>query len=101
MKTFRQELVRCAPEQLEQIYHLWGMSGLTDTRALSRQDILLQRIKDPIAARFVWEYLSKDERDVLYRLLHHSARAGTRRDMIQQKAQFSEERLTAVITNLE
>ncbi len=101
MKTLRQELVHCTPQQLEQIYHLWGMSGLTDTRSQSRQDILFQRIKDPIAARFVWEYLSEDERDVLYRLLHHSARGGTRREVIQQKAQFSEERLTAVITNLE
>ncbi len=101
MKTFRQELVLCTPQQLEEVYRLWGMRGLTDTRSSSRQDILFQRIKDPIAARFVWEYLSENERDILYQLLHHSARGGTRRDVIQQKAQISPAQLAVAIANLE
>src|SRR5438094_117603 len=100
MKALRQELANCTPQQLEQIYHLWGMSGLADTRSKNRQDILLQRMKDHIAARFVWEYLAPEERDILYRILHHSARGGTRRDTILEKAQLPEERFAAALTNL-
>src|SRR2546421_11991118 len=100
MKTFRQALIQCTTQQLEQIFHLWGMSGLPVKGPQSRQDVLLRRVQDPIAARFVWEYLSPDERQVLYRILGQSARSGTRRDVILKKSQLSETSFAAVITSL-
>jgi hypothetical protein len=100
MKTFRQALIECKPQQLEQIFHLWGMSGMPVKGSPTRQDVLLQRVQDPIAARFVWEYLSPDERQVLYRILGHSARSGTRRDATLKKSQLSETSFEAVITSL-
>src|SRR6266566_7481062 len=100
MKTFRQALIECKPQQLEQIFHLWGMSGMPVKGSPTRQDVLLRRVQDPIAARFVWEYLSPDERQVLYRILGQSARSGTRRDVILKKSQLSETSFEAVITSL-
>src|SRR5437899_3051177 len=100
MKTFRQALIQCTTQQLEQIFHLWGMSGLPVKGSQSRQDVLLQRVQDPIAARFVWEYLSPDERQVLYRILGHSARSGTKRDVTLKKSQLSETSFEAVISSL-
>src|SRR5438132_6163845 len=100
MKTFRQALIECKPQQLEQIFHLWGMSGMPVKGSPNRQDVLLRRVQDPIAARFVWEYLSPDERQVLYRILGHSARSGTRRDVTLKKSQLSETSFEAVINSL-
>ena len=100
MKTFRQALIQCTQQQLEQIFHLWGMSGLPAKGPQSRQDVLLRRVQDPIAARFVWEYLSPDERQVLYRILGHSARSGTRRDATLKKTQLPEKSFEAVISSL-
>src|SRR5207237_2954795 len=100
MKTFRQALIQCTTQQLEQIFHLWGMSGLPVKGPQSRQDVLLRRVQDPIAARFVWEYLSPDERQVLYRILVHSATSGSRPDVTLKKSQLSETSFEAVISSL-
>jgi Helicase conserved C-terminal domain len=100
MNTFRQELVACTDQQLEQIFHLWGMGGLPNSDLQERKNILLQRVKDPIAAHFVWEYLHPDEREVLYRILGHQARNGTRRDLTQKKSQLTPERFEEVIVQL-
>src|SRR2546423_6687929 len=100
MKTFRQALIQCTTQQLEQIFHLWGMSGLPVKGPQSRQDVLLRRVQDPIAARFVWEYLSPDERQVLYRILGHSARSGARRDETLKKSQLLEKSFEGVISRL-
>lgn len=101
MKTFRQELVQCTEQQLKEIYHLWGMDGLSDKGGQKRQDVLLKRMADPVAGRFAWEYLSQDECQVLYRLLGHSARSGTRRDVTLKKSQLSEKEFEAVLSSLE
>ncbi len=100
MNRFKQELVACTGQQLEQIFHLWGMGGLPDKDLQQRKDVLLRRVKDPIAARFVWEYLHPDERQVLYRILGHSARNGTRRDATLKKSQLTQQRFEAVISQL-
>src|SRR5947209_13393690 len=99
MNTFKQELEACTDQQRDQIFHLWGMSGPPE-KGRNNQDILLQRVKDPIAARFVWEYLAPDERQVLYRILGHSARGGSRRDAIQKKSQLTTSDFETVIAHL-
>ncbi len=101
MKMFKQELVKCTAQQLEEIYHLWGLDGLSAKEKQKRQDILLTRVTDPIAGRFVWENLTQDERQVLYRTLGHSARSGTRRDLTLRKSQLSEKSFADVISSLE
>src|SRR5947199_4430542 len=100
MKKFRQELAECTEQQREEIYHLWGMDGLSDKGPQKRQDILLKRIADPMAGRFAWEHLSHDERQVLYRMLGHSARSGTRRDGILKKSQLPEKTFETILSSL-
>jgi hypothetical protein len=100
MKKFRQELAECTEQQQEEIYHLWGMHGLSDKGSQKRQDILLKHIADPIAGRFAWEHLSHDERQVLYRTLGHSARSGTRRDDTLKKSQLPEKTFETILSSL-
>jgi Helicase conserved C-terminal domain len=101
MKVFKQELLKRTPQQLEEICHLWGMDGLSNKGTQNRQEVLLTRVKDPIAGRFLWENLLHDERQVLYRTLGHSARSGTRLDATMKKSQLSETSFAAVISSLE
>ena len=100
MKKFRQELAECTEQQRVEIYHLWGLDGLSDKGPQKRPDILLKRITDPIAARFVWEHLTPDERQVLYRLLGHSARSGTPRDGILKKSQLPAKAFEIILSSL-
>ncbi len=100
MKKFRQELAECTEQQRVEIYHLWGLDGLSDKGPQKRPDILLKRITDPIAARFVWEHLTPGERQVLYRMLGHSARSGTPRDGILKKSQLPAKAFEIILSSL-
>jgi Helicase conserved C-terminal domain len=97
MQSFKQTVARCSEQELAPIFHLWGMDGLTDS---NRIKLLEQRIKDPIAARFVWEYLSPSESSILYRTLTTNARSGVRRDATLKKLQMPVERFDATIAAL-
>jgi hypothetical protein len=101
MQTLKQELGKRTPQQLEPIFRYWGMTGLNDRDVKKNIDTLLARVKEPIAARFVWEYLSKNERPVLYRVVGVSARSGARRDATQRKALLSDSDYAAVLATLE
>ena len=101
MQTLKQNLVDCSPEQLEDIFHLWGMSGLNQKNKLQQRfDLLLKRVKEPIAARFVWEYLTQDERVILYRILAPASRGGARRDVTLRKIGLSGKNFEAAVTSL-
>ena len=99
METFKKRLARCSEAELEQIFRLWGMNGFAGTSD-ARFATLIARIKDPIAARFVWETLSPSESSILYRTLTTSARSGARRDVTLRKLQMPEERFDAAIEDL-
>jgi len=99
METFRQRLAHYSEQELEQVFHLWGMDGLT-VGSEKRLATLTTRIKDPIAARFVWQALSPAECSILYRTLTTSARSGARRDVTLRKLQLPEERFDAAIEDL-
>jgi len=101
MQTLKQNLVDCSTEQLDDIFHLWGMSGLDKKNKLQQRfDLLLKRVKEPGAARFVWEYLTQDERVILYRILAPASRGGARRDVTLRKIGLSEKNFEAAVTSL-
>lgn len=101
MQTLKQKLADCSPEQLEDIFHLWGMTGLDAKNKLQQRiELLINRVKDPIAARFVWEYLTENERVILYRVLAPASRGGARRDVLFKKIGLSEKKFEATITLL-
>ncbi|MEO8957268.1 MAG: helicase-associated domain-containing protein [Ktedonobacteraceae bacterium] len=97
MQSFKQTVARYSEQELAPIFHLWGMDGLTNSNRIT---LLEQRIKDPIAARFVWEYLSPGECSILYRTLTTAARSGVRRDATLKKLQMPVERFDATIAAL-
>lgn len=101
MQTLKQNLPNCSPVQLEDIFHLWGMSGLEAKNKLQQRiELLIKRVKDPIAARFVWEYLTQDEHVIMYRILAPALRGGARCDVLLRKIGLSEKKFEATITAL-
>lgn len=101
MQTIKQNIVDCSPEQLEDIFHLWGLNGLPKKNTLQQRiELLISRVKDPIAARFVWEALTQNEREILYRCLAPASRGGARREALYKKASLSEKNFEAALTSL-
>lgn len=100
MRTLQKELAKCTPEQVEQLVHLWGMSGDSATGPKARQIRLLEYMRDTIAGRFVWEHLSANERVLLYRLIVPANRNGIKRDDLQNKAGLSTEAFDAALSTL-
>src|SRR5579863_9713589 len=100
MQTLKQNLEAYQPQEREQIFRLWGMSGSSEKDQQKRQQSLLHYARCPIAARFVWENLSQDEREVLYRVLTPAARGGAMIDATIKKTGLPEERFTSAVTKL-
>lgn len=101
METVLQALQKLTPRQREDNFRLWGMSDTADKEYTKRAGILLQRVKKPIAARFVWEQLSLEECQFLYQLLGHAERKGVELATLQTKLHLPLERFAAIITKLE
>lgn len=100
MKSWQYALLECGEERLNQVAHLWGMDSTKFDKHNYPERMLLQRTHDPIAARFVWEYLTRDERQILYSSLSYSAREGLRREELQKKSQIAPEQYGLAIDNL-
>src|SRR5581483_3329893 len=89
ISDFDTALAECTDERLAQAARLWGMQGKTYKNRQEQIGVLEGRATgDPIAARFVWEYLSPNERTVLFRLLSPSARLGLSRPDLMKKTRL-------------
>ena len=88
-------------EQYHSICSLWGMDGeLSMDPRIVRQK-LVRRMQDPLAARFVWEYLMHDERLLLWHCLGKKTREGVLvRRVLAYGLLPSQERLDAATTSL-
>src|SRR5258708_497823 len=100
MKTLRQALAVCKTEQIQEINSLWAITNAEELSITQTRLALLNRMQDPLAARFAWEYLSQDERQVLQRVLSPSLRNGVQFEQLQKKSKLPIERLEVAITNL-
>ncbi len=98
MKTLQQVLSQSTKQKVEQFAQLWAINVQEEEVPL--RSVLVERIRDPIAARFVWEHLSQHERLVLYNVMGQSSRNWMRRDALPKKSQLPESRLEAAITSL-
>ncbi|MEO8973510.1 MAG: helicase-associated domain-containing protein [Ktedonobacteraceae bacterium] len=101
METVLQALQKMTTQYREDIFRLWGMSDTADKEYSIRAGTLLQYVKNPISARFVWEQLSPEECQFLYQLLGHSERKGVELDTIQAKLHLPLERFATILTKLE
>ena len=102
MRTLRQVLGDATNEQLTAIYHLWTMTAeLADKSAKQQVDALLNRIRtNPIAARFAWDKLTDDERQVLYRVLPPSTRYGVRSNFLLKQTKLTPARYETALNHL-
>jgi hypothetical protein len=101
METVLQALQKLTAQNREDVFRLWGMSDTANIEYTKRAGILLQRVKNPIAARFVWEQLSPTECHVLYQLLGHAERKGVELATLQTKSHLPVERFAIILTKLE
>ncbi len=101
METVLQALQRLTTLQREEVFCLWGMGDTSDKEYSIRMGILLERIKNPTSARFVWEQLPAEECKFLYQILGHAERKGVELDVIQAKLRLPLERFSAILTKLE
>ena len=93
-------LVAASAEERTQIAHLWGMMGETYNNVEEFLEGVMERLEVPVCARFVWEYLSPDERQIFYHTMSYSARDGLRRDALQVKSQVPPERFEPAVDHL-
>jgi Helicase conserved C-terminal domain len=93
-------LEAASEEQRKEYFRLWGLTGETYRNFEEYLGIIIESLEEPICARFVWEYITPDERMVLYHSMSYSARDGLRRDALQKKAQISPERYEAAVDGL-
>lgn len=87
-------------QQRDDAYNLWAMDVTDNASPAARNALYVQRVKDPLAARFVWERLSQDERLVLYRVLGHAERSGVERETVQKKTKLSTEQFQSALSSL-
>ncbi|MDQ6661890.1 MAG: helicase-associated domain-containing protein [Chloroflexota bacterium] len=102
MKSLNQKLTTCGEQQLEQVMRLWNVNfaAISAKKSKSRQTLLLQTVRDPVAARFVWEALSENERLILYRTVGYQARGGQRYDTLLKKTRLSAPDFDAAVESL-
>ncbi len=93
-------LEAASEEQRKEYFRLWGLTGETYGSFEEYMEIIIESLDEPICARFVWEYITPDERQILYHSMSYSARDGLRRDALQKKSQIPPERYEIAVDSL-
>ncbi len=99
-EDLEEALVATSSEQRQQIARLWGMTGEAYGDSEDFLGRVIDRLEVPVCARFVWVYLSPDERQIFYHTMSYSARDGLRRDALQAKSQVPPERFEPAVDHL-
>jgi hypothetical protein len=100
MKTLKQALAEYSEEQLKQLAQAWRIADPPEEGWRHHLGLLIQRMQDPIAARFAWEQSSEDERKVLHNLLNFSASNGALHDVILKITRLPEASFEQALTVL-
>lgn len=100
MKTLKQALGEYSEEQLRQLAEWWGIGDPPEEGWRHHHGLLIQRMQDPIAARFAWEQISEDERKVLHNLLDFSASNSVLHDVIYKITRLPEAKFEQALTTL-
>src|SRR5260221_3347650 len=102
MKTFLQTLTDTdlSNEDFETILRLWGVESADTKSFYSLEEVLVQRSYEPISARFVWEHLQPDEREVLYAILKNDQGKGIERTALNLLTSLPEERFNRALAQI-
>jgi hypothetical protein len=101
MKTLRQALAEHSEEKLEQLARWWGIGDTPEEQWHNHLGLLVQKMQDPVAARFVWEHLSEDERKLLNNALSFSASNGILRNVLLTLTHLPQGRFETALITLE
>ena len=101
MKTLRQALAEQSEEQLGQLARWWGIGDTPKEGWRNHPELLVQKMQDPVAARFVWEHLSEDERKLLHNALSFSASNGILRNVLLTLTRLPQGRFEAALATLQ
>ncbi len=82
MKTVRQVFSNYSEEQLEQLAQWWGVSDKPAGNWQQNLSALSKGMQNPVAARFAWEQLDAEARQVLHTTLTLSTADGVMRDVL-------------------
>lgn len=100
VSDLEEALTKSSEEQRKEYFRLWGLTGETYKSFKEYMERVEESLQEPICARFVWEYITPDERQILYHSMSYSARDGLRRDALQKKAQLPPERFDPAVDSL-
>ena len=93
-------LTEASEAQRKEYFRLWGLTGEKYRNFEEYLGKVIESLEEPICARFVWEYITPDERQILYHSMSYSARDGLRRDALQKKTQLPPERYDPAVDSL-
>ncbi|HEY6542472.1 MAG TPA: hypothetical protein VIZ18_16135, partial [Ktedonobacteraceae bacterium] len=82
MKTVRQVFGNYSEEQLEQLARWWGVSEKPTGSWQQNFSALAKGMQNPVAARFAWEQLDAEARQVLHTTLTLSTADGVLHDVL-------------------
>ncbi|HET9918839.1 MAG TPA: hypothetical protein VFQ30_03275, partial [Ktedonobacteraceae bacterium] len=102
MKSLQQLLAKQNEEELERFAKLWAIESTPRDGWIHHRTSFLQRFDDIIAARFVWERLSGDERVLLFNILGPARLNWAEREALAKKVQkvLPGERFEAALASL-
>src|ERR1700730_16930494 len=69
VQTFQQALGQCGSDQRAQVEHLWLVHASAEPDQERRTLLVMKRTQSLTVARFVWERLSTQERQLLFPVL--------------------------------
>jgi hypothetical protein len=115
MKRLYQALDEATDTQLQDVLRLWSLDGDANEAearpglsftvgrhaVYSNDSILISKVQDPIAARFVWEGLSENERLLLHKMVAAAGRSGVPFETMLKRTAWTEDQLERVAFRLE
>lgn len=101
MKQLHEALTELSAEQLSYVYHLWVMDDVVATQKLATNITkLVERSHDIVAARFVWQHLSQEQRQLMHRLVAPGVRKGIKYLNLHKRNEMNAQQFASVLDSL-
>ena len=99
--ALRKALQACSAEELGRIAETWAIEDVPETGWLGMSEHLGEKLQDLIAARFVWESLSLDAREIPHQMIRFGVTDGVPREDLQKLVRLTDADFAAALAQLE
>ncbi len=99
--ALRKVLQARSAEELTRIAETWAIEEVSAAGWLGATEMLGEKLQDMIAARFAWEGLSTDARDLLHQIMTFELVDGVPREDLQKLARLADVNFAAALAELE